>query len=207
MSHKRKLRRKLGKDKKDSIVATFTAIGDGFSVVYDPLRDRVEFPGVQVEQIHQVIHYERTSGKEKTVASVPCDEKRGHFSQRKSLIANVDFLFAVDTNTTEIDGRRVSFSVCYCVPHILSSYGSTVPFSPFVAFEINEVCPEVNPERVGWHLLITQILEADAYDPKYRIGIVVDSELGLHPGINRREIAYYADYYYYNATSISSDTW
>jgi hypothetical protein len=194
MSHSRKVKRKLRKDKKDSVVATLAPTGSKFSIVYDPVQDRVLFPDAKIEQLHQAIYYDRDSGKEKIVSQIPCQNEKGYLSQIKSLQANVDFLFAVDTNTTEIDGQRTSFCVSYHVPQILSIYRSVFPFTPFAGFEINEVCPAVNPERVGWHLLITHILEAAAYDPRQRIGIIVDSELRLHPAINCRESPYYADH-------------
>jgi len=195
MSTKRRLRRKSGKKKQDRVLATITATGDDLSFSYDKLRDKIEIHNAKIESMHHETFYERASGKDKIVSQTPCQVGKGYLNQFDSVINNIDFLFAIDTNTDEINGERTSLSVCYFVPQALRFYKDAVPFSPFIAFEINEAEPNVNPECIGWHLLIDCIVNNEAYNLEQRIGIAVDSELGKLKSINSGELPYYNDYY------------
>jgi hypothetical protein len=195
MSQKRHLRRHLIKKKKNRVQATVIAKNENLSVTYDVLHDKVVFVNAEAESVYHEVFYERDSGKDKMVSQVSSNFNNSYLSQIQNLKNNVDFLFAVDTNTIEIDGQRTSFSVSYSIPCILSSYGLQIPFQPFLAFEINEVCSMVNPERIGWHLLVQHIIQNSGYNPKHRIVIAVDSELDLHKKINRREMPYYNTHY------------
>ncbi len=210
MSQKRHPKKHLRKKKKDRIQATVIAANENLSVTYDVLHDKIGFVNVEVESLHHEVFYERDSGKNKMVSQVSCNADKSYLNQIQNLKDNVDFLFAVDTNTFEIDGQRTSFSVSYGVPHILSSYDvKKIPFQPFMAFEINEVCSTFNPECVGWHLLIQHIIKKSTYNLKHRITIAVDSELNLHEKINSLEIPYYSKYYLPNNMQImytSADT-
>jgi len=195
MSNKRRLRKKLGKKKQDRILATITATSDDLSISYDMHKDKIDIHDAMIESVHHEVLYERDSGKDKILSQIPCETDKGYLNQLDNLTNNIDFLFAIDTNTFDMNGQRTSFSVCYFVPQALSMYGNAVPFVPFIAFEINEVCPKVNPECIGWHVLIDFIVDNQAYDLKQRIGIVVDSELGKLKSINSRETTYYDKYY------------
>jgi hypothetical protein len=195
MSNKRRLRRKLGKKKQDRILATITATSDDLSISYDIHKDKIEIHDALIETVHHEAFYERDSGKDKIVSQIPCEIDKGYLNQIKNLKNNIDFLFALDTNTFDMNGQRTSFSVCYFVPHALSMYRNDIPFFPFSAFEVNEVRSKVNPECIGWHLLIDFIVNNQSYDLKQRIGIVVDSELGKLKSINSREAPYYDKYY------------
>ena len=195
MSQQRHLKRHLNKKKEDCVQATVTAINENLSITYDVLHDKVGFVNAEVESVYHEVFYERDSGKNKVVSKVSCNANKSYLNQIQNLKDNVDFLFAVDTNTVEIDGHRTSFSVSYNVTHILSSYDLKIPFRPFLAFEINEVCSTVNPERVGLHLLIQHIIKNSGYNLKHRIKIVVDSELNLHKKFNDQEMPYYSTCY------------
>jgi hypothetical protein len=74
-------------------------------------------------------------------------------------------------------------------------YGEYIQILLFTGFVIFEVSPNVNPECIGWHLLIDCIVKNQAYHLRHRIGIVVDSELGNLKSINSREQPYYLSYY------------
>jgi len=195
MSNKRRLRRKLGKKKRDRILATITATSDDLSFSYDMHHDKIEIHNAKIESVHHEVLYERDSGKDKIISQIPCETDKGYLNQFDSLTNNIDFLFAIDTNTFDMNGQHTSFSACYFVPQALSMYRNAFPFFPFSAFEINEVCSKVNPECIGWYLLIDFIVNNQAYNLKKRIGIVVDSELGKLKSINSREAPYYDNYY------------
>ncbi len=195
MSNKRRLRRKLGKKKQDRILATITATSDDLSISYDMHKDKIEIHDAKIESVYHELFHERDSGKDKIVSQIPCGPDKGYLNQIACLKNNIDFLFAIDTNTVDMNGQRTSFSACYFVPHALSMYRNDVPFLPFIAFEINEVSLRINPECIGWHLLIDCIVNNQVYNLKQRIGIAVDSELGSLKRINSRELPYYDKYY------------
>jgi hypothetical protein len=195
MSHKRRLRKTLRKKRQDRVQATVTALRDDITIVYDTLNDKVYFPDARTESIHQTVFYDKDSGKEKTCFQIPCGIDQAHLDHLKNLKAHIDFLFAVDTNTVEIAGEQTAFSMSYLVPNMLSCYEDTIPISPFFMFEINHVCSSISAERIGWHLLIQQIIRNPTYHINHRIGIVSDHELNLHAQINKLRIPYYGEYY------------
>jgi len=45
----------------------------------------------------------------------------------------------------------------------------------------------LNPERYGWMKMIEALMRWEKFNPNFRYGIVVDSELGLLPKINARD--------------------
>jgi hypothetical protein len=179
--------------RQEQIIATVTALADDLGIVFDPAKNKVEFLGSRVEFVQQQVLYQRASGKEKILSVVPGATNGGHLGTYDQLKRNFDFLFAVDTNTTIIKGSRVSFCVSYWVPQPLGVYGPAVPFSGFFVFEINEVSPQVNPECVGWYLIIREIAKNPLCSRAKRIGVVVDSELGLIKQMNMREIPFFAN--------------
>jgi len=195
MSRKKRLTKKFGKKKQNRILATVTATSNDLSISYDMHHDKIEIHDAKIESVHHEILYERDSGKDKIVSQIPCGTDKGYLNQIASLTNNIDFLFAIDTNTVDMNGQRTSFSACYSVPQALSMYTTEFPFLPFIAFEINQVSLKINPECIGWHLLIDCIVNNQAYNLKQRIGIAVDSELGNLKSINSRELPYYDKYY------------
>lgn len=195
MSRMRRLRKQLKKKRKEQIFATVTATRDSLSITYDLANDRVEFKDCRVDSVIHSAHYDRQSGKEKVLYSIPSNGNSGHLNQRAQLNKDFDFLFAVDTNTRKFKDRRLSICVSFVVPNSLDHYNTIINISPFLVIAINDVSPKVNPELIGWHLTIEKIIANSAYNKNQRIGIIVDSELGKLPRINKREIHYYREKY------------
>lgn len=209
MSKKRKNKKNTNKKKKDCAQISIQTTDTELKIVHDLSMDKLDFVNAKIQSAHHDVLYERESGKNKVVSHIDCDGKNIHLNQMQNLKNNVDFLFAVDTNTTSINNQRTSFSVSYFVPNILNSYGSQIRFIPFLAYEINEVSLHINPERVGWHLLIQQIIKNPTYDLKQKIRIIVDSELDLLKNINDRKVSYYDIYFIPNNIQLmyaSADT-
>ena len=195
MSARKCIRRQSGKKKKDRILATVTAISDDLSFSYDKQQDKLIFHNAKVESIQHEIFYDRISGKDKIVSQMPCEEEKAYLNQFDNLKSNFDYLFAVDTNTFNKNGKRTSFSVSCFFPKPLSMYKNIFHPLPFIGFMITEVKPKVNPERIGWYLLMGCIVNNRAYDLRRRIGVIVDSELDSLKRINNREEPYYLNYY------------
>jgi hypothetical protein len=163
--------------------------GGELTVHYDHETDKVEIVGAVSGSTRTERSYERSGGKRKVVSSIPSSGKTP-FSASHALFA-YDWVVAIDTNTRTLDGKRCAVCVSYHVPEPPSTYATAgVPFVLLGAFLIVGISNEVNPERIGWHLTLTHHLAPGRVSSQH-IGIVVDSELGLHRAINNREIGYY----------------
>src|SRR6266851_4143273 len=180
------------KNRKDWVYGSVNVGSDGsLTVHYDRETDEIEIVGAEAGSTKTERGYERSSGKPKVVSSIPSNGKTA-FTAERALFA-YDWVLAIDTNTRLVGGKRCAVCLSYHIPKPPSSYGAPgVPFLKLGAFLIVAISPEVNPERIGWHLTIKHHLAAPR-DSNQRIGIVVDSELGLHRAINAREIGYYRD--------------
>ena len=194
MSTQRRIRRQSNKKRQDRLEATVTATSDDLSFSYDTIHDKIEIHNAKIESMRHEKYYERESGKDKIVSQTPCHVDKGFLNQFDSLTNNIDYLFAIDTNTVEINQKRRSFSASCFLPKPLFMYGNAFQILPFIGFVIFDVNSRVNPECIGWHLLIDCIVNNQAYDLRRRIGIVVDSELGKLKGINSRQEPYYSAY-------------
>ena len=53
----------------------------------------------------------------------------------------------------------------------------------------------MNPERSGWMKVIDGLTQWDEYNPNFKYGVVVDSDLGILPKINAREEPVFEDFY------------
>ncbi len=188
-------KRNSNKKKQDRIITTVTATNDNLSILYDICHNIVKINDAKIESMHHETFCERDSGKDKIISQTPCEEDKGYLNHFESLVNNIDFLFAVDTNTVEINKERISFSACFFTPKPLSADENIIRFLPFIAFEINDINLNVNPECIGWYLLINCIVSQKAYNFNQRIGIAVDSELGKLKNINSLKEPYYNKYY------------
>jgi len=75
----------------------------------------------------------------------------------------------------------------------LDALPADVQSQPVTAYLILDPGPTVNPEPLGWHLNISRLTTIPALSSK-RVGVIVDSELGLLPDINARKIPYYGEH-------------
>ena len=143
---------------------------------YYPQSDEIEIVGAEKGSTRIERNYERDSGKPKVVSSIPSDGKT-FFTAERALFA-YDSVIAVDTNTRIIFGRRCGVCVSYFTPQPPAKCDSSgVPFICLAAYLIAGIREGVNPEQIGWHLILTKHLNSSRM-PHQRIAMVVDSELG-----------------------------
>ncbi len=125
--------------------------------------------------------YERDSGKFKSTMRVTSDPL--HITGNVSAwISRYDRIFAVDTNSIDLDGDHLSVTCCIRaeIELIENRWSARIDaIDALVAFQ-----PKFKPELVGWLDVISRI----NIDPKLKIGLVVDSELGLIPEMNLRRV-------------------
>jgi len=158
------------------------------TVNYYPQTDEIEIVDAQKGSTRIERNYERNSGKPKVVSSIPSDGKTS-FTAKRALFA-YDRVFAVDTNTRMLFGKRCGVCVSYFTPKPPAKCDSEVPFICLAAYLIVGIREGINPEQIGWHLIITRHVNSSR-TPDERLAIVVDSELGSHREINDRKKGYY----------------
>jgi hypothetical protein len=158
------------------------------TVSYYPQTDEIEIVDAQKGSTRIERNYERNSGKPKVVSSIPSDGKTS-FTAKRALFA-YDWVIAVDTNTRMLLGKRCGVCVSYFTPKPPAKCDSEVPFICLAAYLIVGIREGINPEQIGWHLIITRHVNSSR-TPDQRLAMVVDSELGSHREINDRKKGYY----------------
>jgi len=96
-----------------------------------------------------------------------------------------DGVIAIDTNTKQIRGGRVSVGCAVQgtlnfdnLPQVTGSYW------PTACFEFrNSTIP---PERVLWEMILRGVERSESYKTISSVGVIVDSELGAISGLNSR---------------------
>lgn len=158
------------------------------TVNYYPQTDEIEIVGAEKGSTRIERNYERNNGKSKVVSSIPSDGKTS-FTANRALFA-YDSVLAVDTNSRMLFGKRCGVCVSYFTPQPPAKCDSNgVPFICLAVYLIIGIREEVNPEQIGWHLILSKHLNSLRTDQ--RIAMVVDSQLGSHREINDRKKGYY----------------
>ncbi len=125
------------------------------------------------------IGYERDSGKYKSTTRVTVDPT--YISENiQGWIARYDKVFAVDTNTIDFGNQKLSVTCCVRAEFEFIANNCNVRIDVIDALVVFN--PKAKPELIGWLDVISRIND----DPKSKIGLIVDSELGSIPEINRR---------------------
>lgn len=176
--------------RQDQVYGTVNVGEDRTMMVnYYPQTDEIEIVDAERGSTRIERNYERNSGKPKVVSSIPSDG-RTFFTAERALFS-YDCVIAVDTNTRVIFGKRCGVCVSYFTPQTPAKCDSNrVPFICLAAYLIVGIREDVNPEQIGWHLMLTKHLNSSR-TPDQRIAMVVDSELGSHREINDRKKGYY----------------
>ncbi|MFJ4088458.1 hypothetical protein [Pseudomonas psychrophila] len=201
MSNKKKGRRnKDPKIPRDHYVVGHTAgIVSQLTFVVNPDTGRGSVAELDPASLRSQISHVRINGKDdKVLYSSPVDDFAAlDESFITQLQKKFDYLMAVDTNTIadppRTQGCRVSVCVSVAIAEQLDVLPSQLVSQPVAGFLILDPGPDVNPELLGWHLNIDRLAMVPELNTK-RIGVIVDTELGLLPDINARKIPYYEKY-------------
>ncbi|EMC8465264.1 hypothetical protein ACP6H1_26040 [Vibrio harveyi] len=174
------------------------------SVTYDPLRDGLIIPEVDPSTIRIERSYERASGKPKVLTSVQGLSDFAAFDVDTMLLEEYDYIISVDTNSREYNGQKISICTCYQVPGRASQYTVTdgVPFVHLGSFIIVNPQPNLNPELIGWHLVITNFLQLPFDTGKEMLAIIVDSEKDSLPDFNKRIKPYFNSSYLHHQVKL-----
>lgn len=166
---------------------------DRITIHQNPVTGEIMFGTEMVEQYSQVT-YERTKG-EKVVLRTPLAGPGLDFDPDTALLAETDILFAVDTNTRDLRGQRVSVTAMVegrKMRHRRTGALAVQP-RPVLLAELHDV--QCDPEVLGWAFLFDYIHRQRAYNAYRRIKIIVDSSLGELDAYNARKKPVYRGKY------------
>jgi hypothetical protein len=125
--------------------------------------------------------------KPKVVHSIGVEPDRMYVGANPALLANYDRIFAVDTNTRELRGHRVSLTA---VVEVLSTQVcGQVRFEPRSFLEFLDV--ESKPEQLGWLVAARIINQSPDYDAFKKIALVVDCDETNIRAYNARTLPVY----------------
>ena len=163
---------------------------------YDPKTQQLNIPEIDPSSIRRQITHKREGKDDKVLYSAPANDFSMSLSDFAELETRFDYLMAVDTNTlVEIhQGYRVSVCSIYVVKEHLRSLGSDIHYDHHASYIILNTDHEAKNEPVGWHLAITRSLDP-LFVESWKIGMIVDSELGKHVDINSGKEPYYGEFY------------
>lgn len=114
------------------------------------------------------------------------------FSANHQLLS-YDHLIAVDTNTYQLGGSKVSITAAYhVIPGKKNKKGAQLFIAALALVEFWNVSNK--PENFGWlQVLLALYEEPERFDGN--IGLIVDSDLGNHSAFNCRELPIFDEFY------------
>lgn len=187
--------RRNKQDKKDRIEwIEFQSSGQSSSVkmTIDPFKNSIKLHEVDYENLKLKRTYERLGKSEKVLLSINHHKDEIFFNPLDALKSQYQHLIAIDTNTINIENKIYGVTVAYAVPKELKFYeNNEIPYIPLCAYVLVDIAEGVNPEKIGWNLVLTRNINPANFRSGNLLGIIVDSELGDHDRINSREIPYY----------------
>lgn len=179
----------LAKKRIQALYATTRGVVDRITVVANSATGALEIIQADPGSYRSVVYHERDSGKDKVLFEAPASANFNAFDAHAQLVGNFRYVLAVDTNKQP--GDCFAIACVFVVPKPLVADAQKLRAEFLNAFVIIDPSPAVNAERIGWHLAIQQNIAPGRFEPKDRIALVTDSELGDLPRINARKAAYY----------------
>lgn len=116
-------------------------------------------------------------------------------SHPDAVFEEFDVVFALDTNTKIVKGRKISVTgvVLAQLLHAKSGYHPLLKFAAIHCLEFWDA--KDFPERIGWAEAILGIKNNPSFNDSTRLGIIVDAHLDDLKKINGRQEPVYGDIY------------
>ena len=171
-------KKQTAKRRSAAIYATTANEVDKITISVNPATDEIEFH-CEIIDAYSEISYDRAKGP-KVLSNTPLSERQLQFDQVPAIEKNYDFIAAIDTNTSTINGHPISVSgIIFCEPvYAVDVDGNASKawryWTPF-CIELMDV--RSKPENTGWALLINYLESTVPYKEIKRIGLIVDSDL------------------------------
>lgn len=161
---------------------------------YDFLDDSIKMKNVIIDSAKLETSYKKDSGKNKRINSTPIKSSNLSFKCDKAIFENYDVILAIDTNTKIIKNKLISVTSSYFInrPMAECNIKRRYPFDIFAAHLFVNIKSNLVPEKLGWYTIITNYVQK-SFPLNYKIGIVVDCDLGVHDLINYSKAPYFED--------------
>lgn len=167
-------------------------IYENIELTYDHINDSISLKNATTSNARIETVYKKASGKEKRTNSTPINSTSLSFKHYKGLLENFDLLVAIDTNTKSLNNQNISLTMsCYLENPLPITNNRIMQGAHYLFININD---GLNPEKLGWHTIISNHINMDIAK-KFRIGIIVDSDLASHNSINERKAPYFDNFY------------
>ena len=158
------------------------------------------------DYVFSQVQFTRKKGSEKIVNSIP----NGTAIDIPSYLAsNFNRVFAIDTNTKQIDNNKIS--VC----SIIESYFGNKQNNQISFFYrkcgilLFKNCPDNLEEKFSWVKFIKLIISSQNYNDNLKYAIITDHDFGNHNKYNNKELPLIRGFYLPNNFTLiyaSSDT-
>ncbi|WP_066629742.1 hypothetical protein [Brevundimonas vesicularis] len=176
------------KPRSESIYGTTTGEITELNLTVDARTGAISF-GQEMTNVYSERSYERAKAP-KVLSRMPQPPHAAMFEDSDALATHFDRVFAVDTNTKDIDGRRMSVvgvatlkrEVVLGPEKVESGWRFDAPF----AIEYGDLVAK--PEPFGWMGALEILKQRGFYAAGQRIGLIVDSELGQLKDFNARTV-------------------
>ncbi len=143
------------------------------------------------DYVFSQIQYTRENGREKIVNSI-----NGFAIDISSYLAsNFNRVFAIDTNTKQIDNNKIS--VC----SIIESYFGNKQNNQISFFYrksgilLFKNCPDNLEEKFSWVKFIKLVISSQNYNDKLKFAIITDHDFGNRDKYNNKELPLIRDFY------------
>ncbi len=145
--------------------------------------------------------YLKNNGKFKVLSQIPTRNERINLNTFQNNL-NYDWLLVIDTNSKEYNGKKISVSCSAFFTISLDepkknkgSWEQSLEISFQLLDAFIAINPKINPEILGWLIIIDWVLKAKRFKKSYKVGIIVDSLLDKIPNINRRKETIIENYF------------
>lgn len=174
------------KPRSESIYGTTVGEVAELNLTVDSRTGAISF-GQAMTNVYSERTYERAKAP-KVLSRMPQPPHAAMFEDSDALAAHFDRVFAVDTNTRDINGRRMSVvgvatlkrEVVPGPDKVESGWRFDAPF----AIEYGDLVAK--PEPFGWMGALEILKQRRFYTEGHRVGLIVDSELGQLKDFNAR---------------------
>jgi len=146
------------------------------------------------ERVNYEVGYAREK-KRKLLNNISMDQNRLSANPNLAL-KKFKFVFALDTNSNCVNDQVISVTGVVLCKLKFGRRAMKIQYAPTQCLEFRNIKDfHNNAEKIGWIKCIQLMLQNPTYNPKWKIGIVVDSDLGNLAGYNNRSTPIYSDFY------------
>lgn len=138
--------------------------------------------------------YKRDSGKDKILNQIKMKDAKFTVNQLE-LLKGFDIIFAVDTNTKDINNSKISVVSAQCC-EIKSNDTQTGNFQ-FYSFGLCCIknIPDNRAEKFGIKIIINQIQSNPKYKSSMKVALISDHDLDKINKYNNNELPIFGDFY------------